>query len=418
MTGVTLKREMGMIRGVLVAAVSLISIGWADAALAQDRWVLIATEELDPNQTTGAIDTSKAKGSVRALRIQARRNNVDISRIEVSYAGGGNHVIDRRFSLEPGERTKPIDEKDAERFVDRVSVAYSVPKKGKRKPILDIYALQSPKGRLAKRDPNLDIAKAGTQTGQIETSATNSQPLPIEAGAIIEGRDVMFGYQNVGYGIDKDRIAVGSDVGKFEYLRLRVLDNAVHINQLVVNYVNGTSQTLVVDADVGANQKTKWFRVNGKEFIKDIEMSYRSRPNFKGQARVEVIGQFANNWLGPGGEGRQYNEGWVLLGSQTAGSLGYDTDTVSVGANEGGFTRVRLNVRDRSITLREVRVVFASGPDEVIKLNDRIDPGQSAGPWDLKGEHSPIKEIKVTYRTRILFGKGVGAGVVEFWGQH
>lgn len=401
-----------------VIALGVALAGLALPASAQDRWVLIGSLDMDPNKSTGVIDTSKAKGSVKALRVQARRNDIDISRLEFAYSGGGVHAVDRRFSLSPGERTKPIDERDAERFVDSVGITYSTPRKGKRHPIVDIYALQSPQGRTAKRDANVDIAKAGTQSGQIETSATDPRPMTVDPGAIIEGRDVMFGYQNVGFGIDRDRIAVGADVGKFEYLRLRVLDNAVRINQLVVNYVNGATQILAVEADVGANQKTKWFRVNGREFIKDIEMIYRSRPNFKGQARVEVIGQFAEGWLGPAGEGRRYNQGWVLLGSQTAGALGYDKDTVTIGANEGGFSRVRLNVRDRSITLREVRVVFASGPDEVIKMNDKVDPGQTVGPWDLKSAHAPIKEIKVTYRTRILFGKGQGAGVVEFWAQH
>ena len=411
-----------MFRCFMAASLACLVVSLTSVAHAQknspENWELIVSEALDPATSTISINTTKAKGSVRALRIQMRKQGVEITHAEFGYADGTVYTLDRRFALRPGERTKAIDEKDAERFLDRVNLTYSVPRKGKRRPVVDIYALQSTAGRKATREAAPAVASAGQQTGQIETSATDSQPITVEAGAIIEGRDVMFGYQNVGFVIDNDQIVVGSDIGKFDYLRLRVLENAVHINQLQVNYVNGTSQVLAVDADIGANQKTMWFRVNGKEFIKDIRMSYKSKPNFKGQARVEVLGQFAKGWLDPQGEGRQYNQGWVMLGSQTAGALGYDKDTVGVGQNEGGFKRVRLNVRDRSITLREVRIVYTSGTDEVIKMYDKVDPGQTAGPWDLKVGAAPIKEIVATYRTRLIFGKGRGAAVVEFWGQH
>ena len=43
----------------------------------------------------------------------------------------------------------------------------------------------------------------------------------------------------------------------------------------------------------------------------------------------------------------------------TAGFIGFEKDVIPVGKNEGGFRQIRLKVRDRSITLREIRVVTA-----------------------------------------------------------
>lgn len=97
------------------------------------------------------------------------------------------------------------------------------------------------------------------------------------------------------------------------------------------------------------NSRTNWIDLKGDRFIKEIQLVYRSEPSFRGQARIEVFGKYAPGWLGPQGEGRKYNQGWVLLGAQTAGFVGFDKDVIPVGANEGGFKRIRVTVRDRAI---------------------------------------------------------------------
>ena len=76
-------------------------------------------------------------------------------------------------------------------------------------------------------------------------------------------------------------------------IQLRVLDNDVFINELDVNYVDGTSQKLVVNSDIKQNTRTTWLNITGTKFIKDINMNYRSRANFKGQPRIEVYAQIA-----------------------------------------------------------------------------------------------------------------------------
>ncbi|MGQ0672846.1 MAG: DUF2541 domain-containing protein [Hyphomicrobium sp.] len=403
----------------------LIAASWAMAALAavgtaaeaRDRLVVIGSGALDSSSTAATIDVSQAKGAYKGFRIIAKKGAVDITGLRFVYNDDTFHTESKAFSLKTGERTRAFDERDASRFIDTVVVNHQ---KLSGPVELEVIGVQSTDGARRKRSKPAAVAAAvaAPQTGALVTTPTRPEPLAIEPGKIVEGRDVMFGYQSVGFGIDRDTIHVGADVGKFDVLRLRLLENDIRINQLEVVYVDGSRQVLAVDADVKANQKTKWFRVNGNEFIKDIELSYRSKPNLKGQARVEVLGQFADGWLGPQGEGRKFNQGWVLLGSQTAGAFGFDKDKVSVGKNEGGFTKVRLKVRDRSITLREVRVVFLDGSEEVIASNDRVDPDQTAGPWDLKVGRAAIKEIVAKYRTRLVFGKGQGTAVVEFWGQH
>src|SRR5690606_32338057 len=149
-------------------------------------------------------------------------------------------------------------------------------------------------------------------------------------GRATAGGDVLFGAENVGFLTDRDVIRVGNEIGKFSKIRLRVLENDIHINEMKVVFNNGESDTLAINADIPKNSRTSWIEMRGDRFIKEIQLDYRSRPNFKGQARVEVFGKYAAGWLGPRGEGRKYNHGWVLLGAQTAGFVGFDKDVIPV----------------------------------------------------------------------------------------
>ena len=76
------------------------------------------------------------------------------------------------------------------------------------------------------------------------------------------------------------------------------------------------------------------------------------------EARVEVFGEYADGWLGPNGEGNKYNNGWVLLGTDTAGSIGFDKVKIPVGKNEGGFKQIKVSVKDRDVTMTNLAVVY------------------------------------------------------------
>lgn len=244
----------------------------------------------------------------------------------------------------------------------------------------------------------------------------------VEARA--DDRDVMFGHQDLELGIDRDVIKVGDDLGKFNRIRLRVIGHDVHVDALRIVFVDQTQQDIAVDAAIKADSHSRWFSVDGAKFIHEIQLTYRAQPGMRGETRVEVTGEYARNWLAAAGEGRNYHEGWVLLGAQTAGFTGFDRDVISVGENEGGFTRLRIEAIDRAITLKEIRIKFASGPDEVFAMRERIDPGKPYGPLEFKSGKAPIKSIEARYRSRFEMEKGLTSAldgrpaVVQIWGQH
>ena len=431
-----------MFRRLVVALSVMLATGVFVAAEARkkrfrgDQLIVISEQDIDLNLDKYTIDVSKAKGGYKGIRIRNKDAYLfDVSSVKLVYNDGSVHNEDRQIDMYRGERSRAINPTDESRFVDQVIITQQ-PGRGRGK--LQVLGIQSADGRAMDRAnggsgsrpvssssaeprPTSSPSRDEVLSGNIAVKPTTEQPSTAAPGQATAGGDVLFGAQYVGFGVDRDVIRVGNEIGKFDRIRLRVLDNDIHINEIKVVYANGETDALAVYADIPKNSRTNWIDLKGDRFIKEIQMVYRSKPSFKGQARIEVFGQYADGWLGPQGEGRKYNQGWVLLGAQTAGFVGFDKDIIPVGRNEGGFRKIRVTVKDRAITLNEVRVVFAGGEDEVIPVRTRVDAGGTYGPIDLKGEKRlAIDRVEAKYRSRFFdsSARGKGSAIVEIWGQH
>lgn len=267
----------------------------------------------------------------------------------------------------------------------------------------------SPIVQVAKKRRSRDV---GTRATAPETSA-------LPPGKASNG-EVLFGVQDVGFLVDRDVIRVGAEIGKFDRIRLRVLRNEIFVTDLKAVFDDGTTETLLTDAKIGADRKTDWISLNHKGFIKEIQLVYRSKPDFKGQARVEVFGEYEPGWLGANGEGRKYNDGWVLLGTDTAGSVGFDRVKIPVGQNEGGFKQLRVSVKDRDITMTNLAVVYSDGAKDEIETNRiKVEADKAFGPVDIK-KGATIKEIEATWRSRALATskRDRAYATVQVWGKH
>ena len=403
-----------------------------------ENLVVIAELDVDLGVDQYTVDLSQAKGAFKGIRVRAKRGFFDLSRVQVVYNDGSVHNEERQIDMYQGERSRPINPTADPRFIDKVTIT-QVPGRGRGR--LQVLGIQDYESATMSRGGMASTRASGTTTSRGEEVAPPPPPPAAvpdaaadlrtrpDAGAATttpvgkpsSGGDVLFGAQYVGFGVDRDVIRVGNEIGKFDRIRLRVLDNDIFINELKVVYANGETDTLAVNANVPKNSRTNWIDLHGDRFIKEIQMVYKSRPSFRGQARIEVFGEYAGGWLGPQGEGRKYNQGWVLLGAQTAGFVGFDKDVIPVGRNEGGFKKMRINVKDRAITLNEVRIMYVDGTDEVIPVRTRVDAGGSYGPIDLKGTRAvAIDRVEAKYRSRFFdaSARGKGAAIVEVWGQH
>jgi hypothetical protein len=392
-----------------------------------DRLIVIAESDVDLSLDHYTIDVRQAKGAYKGIRVKNAMGKLfDLRRVQVVYSDGQVWNEDRQIDMYWGERSRPINPTYESRFIDQIKITQE-PGYGRGR--LQIIGIQDAEGRRMDRyggDNSSSSSSSSyrpshtTGSGDISVKPTVPIATPTTPGNRTPGGDILFGAQYVGFLTDRDVIRVGNEIGKFAKIRLRVLDNDIHINEMKIVYANGESDTLAVNADIPKNSRTNWIDLRGDRFIKEIQLVYRSRPSFNGQARIEVFGRYAPSWLGPNGEGRKYNQGWVLLGAQTAGFVGFDKDVIPIASNEGGFRRIRVTVRDRAITLNEIKVFYSDGSDETVPIRTRVDAGGTYGPIDLKGHRQQgIDHIEARYRSRIFDSSAKkGSAIVEIWGQH
>ena len=76
--------------------------------------------------------------------------------------------------------------------------------------------------------------------------------------------------------------------------------------------------------------------------------------------------------------------GWSLLGQRTVNHA-VDRDEIRVGARDGTFRRIKLLVRQRSVTFRDVKVHYANGGVEDVSVRRSIPAGGETRAIDLNG---------------------------------
>lgn len=234
---------------------------------------------------------------------------------------------------------------------------------------------------------------------------------------------VLLGEQTVGFVTDRDVINIGQSEDwyrdrRFRALHFRAERNDVHMVSIRLVYMNGHAETIDVDRLIRSGEEIPIDLRGERSYLRQIEMTYRSRPSFKGQAVVSVYGEPARRGMppiapvppaasGPGSD-------WVVLGEQTVG-FEAERDVIRVGQQEGRFSRIRLEVRGNDVYVNDIRVRFRDGTQDTFQIRQEIRAGSRSQPLDLTGDRRVIETIELAYRARPGFR---GKAVVAVLGDH
>jgi hypothetical protein len=88
---------------------------------------------------------------------------------------------------------------------------------------------------------------------------------------------------------------------------------------------------------------------------------------------------------------------YVVLGTRTV-NLGRDSDRIRVGLFRGIFSRIRLEVEDNGIFLRDLTVTFMNGDTVSLPVRSFIEEGGRTRDILLPGLLRAIRHIDMTYR--------------------
>lgn len=120
--------------------------------------------------------------------------------------------------------------------------------------------------------------------------------IPVLAAAVLATTAAsaaeQLGCRKVGFVVDRDIIPVGRADGRFSAIKLQVTGNTIELLDLKVIYGNGNPDDLTVRSVIPAGGETRWIDLKGaRRAIRQIELVYRSKPSFKGQATVCAFGR-------------------------------------------------------------------------------------------------------------------------------
>lgn len=205
----------------------------------------------------------------------------------------------------------------------------------------------------------------------------------------------LLGEKSVGFGVDRDVIRVGRREGRFSKIAFEVRDNDIEFIEATVFFERGPSQPLPVRQFVRAGTRSRPFDFAwGDRAIDRIELVYRSRPNFRGQAKVAVFGlrDFAPPPPPPVAR-------WEELGCSKAGFLP-DHDTIGVGRREGRFRQIQLRAFKNKVHIINLRVIYANGAPDDIPVKSEIRDGGESRPLDLRGGDRAIDRVELFYLTQ------------------
>lgn len=226
---------------------------------------------------------------------------------------------------------------------------------------------------------------------------------------------VLLGEQRVGFAVDRDviRIAQSEDwyrTRAFRGLQFVAEGSDIYMLGLRLVYMNGYAEDFRIDRNIRRGDFLPVDLRGDRSYIRQIEMTYRARPSFKGFAVMKVYGEPARR--GPGAGPGPGPERWEELGCKGVSLFGRDRDTVKVGRREGRFKAVRLYVRGADVEMLDLKIIYANGEPDDIPVRHIIRKGERTRALDLRGRERAIDRVEMVYRTVPNF-KGLANVCVE-----
>jgi hypothetical protein len=219
---------------------------------------------------------------------------------------------------------------------------------------------------------------------------------------------VLLGEKSVGFRVDRDAINIGQGEDWYRDRRFRELHfvadrNDIHMMNIRLVYFNGFAEDFRVDRLIRDGEDLPIDLRGDRSYIRRVEMTYRSRPDFRGEAIIKVYGEPARRGPPgpPPGPGPSAGRDWIELGCQEVALFGKDRDAIRVGRREGRFSAIRLHVRGSDVEVLDLKVIYANGEPDDIPVRHFIRAGDRTRPLDLRGRERSIDRVEMRYKTAL-----------------
>ncbi|MFM9848088.1 MAG: hypothetical protein ACKVP3_13115 [Hyphomicrobiaceae bacterium] len=314
--------------------------------------------------------------SFRTLQFKAEGNDIHMMSIRLVYMNGFGEDIQVDQLIRRGDEL-PIDLRGDRSFLRQIEMTYRARPDFRGQAVIRVF------GEPSRREPP-------------------PRPQPSI------GQDwMLLGEQRVGFGVDRDVIRINQSedwyrTRSFRTLHFSAEGSDIHMMAVRLVYMNGFGEDLRIDRLIREGEQLPIELRGERSFLRQVEMTYRSRPGFRGQAVIKLYGEPSRRgppgpgFVSPGG-GRD----WVELGCEQVSLLGKDRDSIRVGRREGRFKSIRLHVRGADVDLIDVKVIYANGEPDDIQVRHHLREGERTRPLDLRGWERAIDRVDLVYRTAL-----------------
>jgi hypothetical protein len=227
---------------------------------------------------------------------------------------------------------------------------------------------------------------------------------------------ILLGEKTVGLSVDREVIDMSHDESWFSSRTFRTLHimaerNDVYLLALRLVYFNGFMEDIPVDRTIRTGSQMAVDLRGERSYLRRIELTYRARPSFRGDAVVRVFGEPII------AQPPSPNSDWLLLGEKSVG-FAVDRDIVAISHSEEwfkdrSFSKLHLMAERNDVHLIAVRIVYLNGFAESIGINRLIGRGEPLA-VDLRGQRSFLRKIELTYRAKPSFR---GDALIRIYGE-
>jgi hypothetical protein len=245
-----------------VASLTFIA-GEAQAQVVAEQWVPLGCKRVGFQVDRDVLRVGKRDGRYRALRLRAEGNNVYMLDLKVVYGNGVPDDLPVRAEIRAGGSSGRLDLRGFDRSIDRIEMIY-------------------------RSQPNFRGQANICVDGIVAVAVAPPPVVVVPPGG---PQWVNLGCKRVGFRVDRDVVRVGRRDGAFRAIRLKAMGNEIFVYDVKVVYGNGAPDDLPVKALIRAGGSSGRLDLKGdRRTIDRVEMVYRSRPDFRGEAEVCVEG--------------------------------------------------------------------------------------------------------------------------------
>ena len=361
-------------------------------------WTLLGEQTVSGRVDRDVIRVGRFEGGFSKLTMVVTDNDLELLGFTIRFVDGTRYEPRLQHVFREGARTRAIDLPPNGGVIERIDLTYRNLARGGR---------------------------ARVQVWGLPLAQPPAPPPPPPPAPVWDSRGwTLLGEQGVSGGVDRDRVTVGRDAGRFGKLMVVVLDGDLEMIDMEVGFRRGQSFRPAISHYFREGTRTRAIDLpdgyrGADRTIEYVDFRYRNLPGGR-RARVQVWGSSGTPDAPPAPPPPPApawdSRGWTLLGEQTVDGR-VDRDRIRVGRGMGRFSRLTVVVLDSDLEMIDMEIGLRRG--EVVRpaLAHYFREGTRTRMIDLpdgvRGSERTIEYIGFTYRNL----PGGGRARVQVWAQ-